>query len=215
MAALLDRAALGIGRQLALPSGLAGRLVGTAMHFANRRPTDRLIEALAVRPGERILDIGCGDGSLLAGLPQAFFRAGIDRSPLMVRRTRRRLSAALAEGRAMVREGDMMRLPFGAGAFDRLFASNILYFCSDVPAFVAECRRVARPGAQLGIYVTAAESMQGWRVASHATHRHFTGGGLVAELEQAGIAGASACVREVQVTARVTGLLAVVPLRAR
>lgn len=213
MAALLDRAALGIGRQLALPSGLAGRLVGAAMHFANRRPTDALIEAVAVRRGERVLDIGCGDGSLLAALPQASFRAGIDRSPLMVGRTRRRLSGALAEGRAMVREADMLRLPFGAHAFDRLFASNILYFCSDVPALLAECRRVARPGASLGIYVTAAESMRDWRIASHKTHRHFTADTLVAELAEAGIAGASACVREVQVTAKITGLLAVVPLR--
>lgn len=212
MAALFDRMGVGVGRQLGRPNGLAGRLVGAAMRVANKGPTDALLWAMAVQEGERVLDIGCGDGSLLEALPQASVRAGVDRSALMVSQARKRLAKFSRGALADIKPGDMMDLPFPARSFDCLFASNILYFCADVPGFIAECRRMARPGGRLGIYVTAAESMAQWRIASATTHRHFTKEGLLREIGRAGITPSAISLKRIGVTRNVEGLVAVVHL---
>src|SRR4029078_5684692 len=79
-----DRAAMAFGRQLSSPSGLGGQLVGLAMRIANRRPTRALIEALDVLPEHFVLDIGCGDGSMLQQIGQVAWRCGMDTSETML-----------------------------------------------------------------------------------------------------------------------------------
>lgn len=207
---LADRVALAVGRQLANPDGLGGRVVGALMRLANRRPTRALLRALDIRSEHRLLDIGCGDGVALKKARKAALRCGIDRSNTMVDSARRRLRRDIATGRALVQVGDMSRLPFHAGAFDRILASNVLYFCKDIPAFVAECRRVARAGARLGIYVTDWESMAGWRFAGPATHRHFGEQDLRRELRTAGVAEQDLDITPLALPGRITGLIAVV-----
>lgn len=209
---LADRAALAVGRQLANPDGLGGRAVGALMRLANRGPTRALLGALDIRSEHRLLDIGCGDGVALKQSRATAWRCGIDRSPTMIESARRRLQRDIAAGRAAVKVGDMCRLPFGSGAFDRIIASNILYFCDDVPAFIAECRRVARIDARLGVYVTDRKSMAGWRFAGHATHRHFGEEDLRSEFAVAGVRDQDVDVRTLQLPGRISGLIGIVRL---
>lgn len=211
-AALSDRIALAIGAQLANPTGMGGRLIGAVMRLANRRPTRELLKALDIKSSHHVLDVGCGDGSALAALGHAERRCGVDRSETMLEVAARRLRRPREEGRVWLRRGDMRRLPVEANGFDRIIASNLLYFCDDVPAFITECRRVARPGAVLGIYVTAADSMAGWRFAGPQTHRHFTRAQLQHELDRAGVAAADRDIMVVQLPGRIRGLVALVQL---
>ena len=201
-----------VGRQLANPSGVGGRLVGAIMRVANKAPTEALIEALHIDASHRVLDIGCGDGTALAAVPQAAFRSGIDRSETMLSIAAKTLRRPLRDGRASLVQGDMMRLPYEANSFDRLMASNVLYFCQDVPSFIAGCRRVARPGALLGIYVTAAESMAKWRFAGSATHRHFSRHDLEGDLRASGVSRADFEIDVMILPGEIEGLLAVVRL---
>lgn len=46
-------------------------------------------------------------------------------------------------------QGDVTRLPFGAGSFDRALAAHLFFLIPDWPAALAEARRVLRPGGAL------------------------------------------------------------------
>jgi ubiquinone/menaquinone biosynthesis C-methylase UbiE len=208
--ALADRAALAVGRQLAHPSGFGGRVLAAILRQANRRPTRALIEALEINCGHHVLDVGCGDGSGLAAIPEARSKCGVEPSETMLLAARNRLGREIDSGVVTLRAGDMLDLPFRANRFDRILASNVLYFCEDVPRFVGECRRVARPGALLGIYVTSATSMRNWRFAGPATHRHFTRQHLEAELLAGGVDRASLHIVSLPMPGGIEGLLAIV-----
>ena len=212
-AELFDRVAEAAGRQLAQPSGVGGRIASAVMHAANRRPTQSLLAELEIPPEHHVLDVGCGNGAALAALPDVRWRCGIDQSETMLEIAGRRLRRDIEQGRVHLCRGDMLALPFSANSFDRIIASNVLYFCSDIPAFINECRRVARAGALLGIYVTSAASMEKWRFAGPATHRHFSQRAIEIELEQSNVDQESRSITQLALPGGVEGLIAVVRLK--
>ena len=91
-----------------------------------------------VRPGARILDVGCGTGRLTVPLSESHMPVGVDSSAEM-------LSVARGKGgRAAFVRGDACALPFRDGSFDLALAVMVLQLVRDVPAAVAELARVAR-----------------------------------------------------------------------
>ena len=212
-AELFDRVADAAGRQLAHPSGFGGRIASVVMDVANRRPTQLLLSELDIRTDHHVLDVGCGNGAALAALPDVRWRCGVDQSETMLEIAGKRLRRDIGRGRAHLCRGDMLALPFSANSFDRIIASNVLYFCSDIPAFINECRRVARPGALLGIYITSAASMEKWRFAGRATHRHFSHRAIEIELEEANVEKESRSITSFAMAAGVEGLIIVVRLK--
>ncbi len=203
---------MAIGRQLSHPTGWGGRIIGVAMRLANRHSTRAVIEALAIRPSDRVLDIGCGDGSAISAMDGALHVCGVDASTTMLDVARHRNRRAMARGRVSFRAADMLNLPIEAAAFDKIAASNVLYFCRDIPAFIAECRRVARPNARLVIFVTSRSSMLKWHFASAATHRLFDRKTLASELENAGVEASRRSIEEVNLPAGIVGLVATISL---
>ena len=98
-----------------------------------------------VANGERVLDVGCGTGSLTFALPKAADVsevAGIDFSPVFVEEAQRRN----ADPRITIQQGDACALPFPDGYFDRALALLVLHFVPNAEKAVAEMRRVVRPG---------------------------------------------------------------------
>src|SRR5260370_15629170 len=94
---------------------------------------------------ERILDVGCGNGSLtfaLAGTAGLREIVGIDYAPVFGEERIRRDDDA----RVRFRQADACNLPFEDGAFDRALALLVLHFVPDASKAVAEMRRVVRPG---------------------------------------------------------------------
>ncbi len=100
-----------------------------------------VVEWLAPLPGERILDLGCGDGQLTQRLTATGARVqGVDASPQMV---------AAARGRGVaVDEASAEALPYGDGAFDAVFSNAALHWVRGQDAMLAEVRRVLRPGGR-------------------------------------------------------------------
>lgn len=114
------------------------------------RPSDvdLVLAALRLRPGDRLLDAGCGSGHWAVAFAGRGVRvAGIDLSPEMIRHARVRGAAAGAD--VDWRVGDLAALPFPDGAFDAIHARVALHFVPDVPAALRELRRVLRPGGRL------------------------------------------------------------------
>ena len=109
--------------------------------------THFLAERLRPRPGNRILDVGCGEGLAEVSLGRLQLSqiklAGIDLFPHKVEQARR--EAASHNLRVLLAAADAVRLPFRDGCFDSTYCVAVLQHLADVDAAVAELARVTRP----------------------------------------------------------------------
>jgi arsenite methyltransferase len=110
-------------------------------------------EALAVQPGERILDVGCGPGFFVAELLDAVgsqgWVTGVDMEPTMLA-----VAAKRTEGNDNVAfyESQATSLPVPDGVFDAAVSVQVLEYVPDVSAALAEMHRALRPGGRVVIW---------------------------------------------------------------
>jgi ubiquinone/menaquinone biosynthesis C-methylase UbiE len=116
---------------------------------------DEVLQALALQPGERVLDIGSGPGLLARAMAQAVGPTGhvrgIDISESML---------ALAQARCAdqpnvdFQPGDATRLPFDDASFDVAVSTQVYEYVADVDAALAELFRVLGPGGRAAVLDT-------------------------------------------------------------
>lgn len=105
------------------------------------------LEALGAGEGDRVLLVGIGTGLDLDWLPAGPEYTGIDLTPAMLERARRRAGRL---GRAIdLHMADAMALPYPDAAFDRVVMHLILAVVPDPVRALAEARRVLRPGGRI------------------------------------------------------------------
>lgn len=113
---------------------------------------DRVLETMAPRPGERILDVGCGNGDLSMDAARRVAPSGsvvgLDVSrPMLENAAARAASAALSN--VEFREADAQVATFPAGSFDAACSRfGVMFFDDPVVAF-ANIRSALRPGGRL------------------------------------------------------------------
>lgn len=104
------------------------------------------IDSLALKPGSRVLDTGCGAGFLAVALAQRGFRVqAIDAAEAMVELSRRHAVESGTAERLSVQLGDVQALPFEDGAFDLVVALGVLPWLPRPELAMREMARVTRP----------------------------------------------------------------------
>jgi SAM-dependent methyltransferase len=103
-----------------------------------------VLEWLAPQLGERILDLGCGDGQLTAKIAAAGAEVvGVDASPAMVEAARSRAARVGFDARVCNAEA----LPF-ISEFDAVFSNAVLHWVRDQDAMLAGVKQALRPGGR-------------------------------------------------------------------
>jgi ubiquinone/menaquinone biosynthesis C-methylase UbiE len=165
--------------------------------FARKLSADHklAVKYAALQPGERVLDAGCGPGTMAIRMAEkvspAGEVAGIDASAEMIEAARRK--AKKAKSPARFEAAAIESLPFADGTFDVATSTFMLHHLpEDVQAKgLAEVRRVLKPGGRFVIVDFASESgtFLG-HLLSILGHRHGTSSlpGLEAKLHEAGFA---------------------------
>jgi len=105
------------------------------------------LDKVADLPADRVLDVACGTGQLLAvlaGRSNPPELVGIDRVPAMLNVARQKLGQ-----RATILEGEATQLPFDAAEFQLVTCTNAAHYFPDIDATLREIRRVISPNGNL------------------------------------------------------------------
>ena len=178
--ALLDQAVLGFGPRFEalseLMKGAERPEFGTAEEARRAAAVTRLVEEPALRalervPGarsaRRVLDIGCGFGTYLAGFLRRYRDAtgvGVELDPDVAEEARRRLHEAEVSRRVEIRVGDFMTLDLPKGTFDLILVNHGLHYFAESQrgALLRRARaRLAEPGVVAIQTPTFADPLRG------------------------------------------------------
>ena len=111
-----------------------------------------LVRAAAPRPGERVLDVGCGTGEVLFRVAPAVGHTGhvtgIDLAPAMVARSR---ATSTGLHNVTVETGDAQAPAYPDGSFDLITSGLVLFFLPDPPAALAAYRKLLKPSGRLAV----------------------------------------------------------------
>ena len=119
-----------------------------------RKPRMLGLEKAGIQPQDKVLEVAVGPGVTLTEILKTVDRTtvvyGVDLSPKMLEKARRRVSAA-GYANLDLQEADARQLPFPDETFDVLYNSYMLDLIplGDLPVVLGEFRRVLKPGGRL------------------------------------------------------------------
>jgi 2-polyprenyl-3-methyl-5-hydroxy-6-metoxy-1,4-benzoquinol methylase len=144
---------------------------------------------LPLVPGGRLLEVGCGAGTALRRLAELGWSVtGLDFDE--------RVMAVARQGGLLVELGDLVERGYPGASFDAVVTSHVIEHVPEPAAFLAECRRVLRPGG-VTVHITPNAGGWGhrlfgrdWRGLEPPRHLHiFTRAALDSLARAAGFAG--------------------------
>lgn len=125
----------------------------------------RVVDAVALAPGDRVIDVGCGAGATLVAMAQRVGPAGavlgIDISAPLLAHARARLAGG-PHAHARVVCADAETHDFGAGSFDAVASRFGMTFFADVQRALANLHRALRAGGRMAFVCWQASRANAW-----------------------------------------------------
>ncbi|WP_410648413.1 SAM-dependent methyltransferase [Amycolatopsis sp. cmx-4-54] len=130
-----------------------GKEDDTTVFEAAQRITRKVADTLYLRPGERLLDAGCGVGApaVLVAKETGALVTGITVSAAQVAEGERRAFESGLSRSVRFERGDYQSIAYPDGSFDAIMAIESLMHAPDLDAVLAEFHRVLRPGGRLAL----------------------------------------------------------------
>ncbi len=135
----------------AMPPYTVLALVGKkVIRPGGRQSTEEIFRLADLRPGQRVLEVGCGVGTTAIEMVQRFDCqvTAIDIDNVMLQRARANVRAAGLDMKVTIQEADVERLPFDDQTFDRVIIEAVLSFV-DQPHAIQQVLRVCRDGGRV------------------------------------------------------------------
>lgn len=151
-----------LAAQLRQPNGDAGIKVAEAMNASNKQITNKTVETLQLKDDDSVLEIGMGNGSLLADLfaiNQNVTYTGVDYSKLMVDQAKKINKSLIDSGKADFHQAEASSLPFDNSSFDKVFCVNVIYFWEQPEVELKEVFRVLKDEGVFAIGIRTKASM--------------------------------------------------------
>jgi SAM-dependent methyltransferase len=127
-----------------------------AFHRAHAQELRAMVGDLPLRPGDRALDLACGDGAYALWLAERIGPRGrvfaVDSSPAYLELAAAAVAASPFGGRVELQLGDAYSLPFAEGSFDLGWCAQSLFSLPDPVGALRELRRVTRPGGAVAVF---------------------------------------------------------------
>ena len=112
-----------------------------------------LLDTMAPRPGDTILDVGCGSGALDRMLAHQYGAANTivatDLNPFLLREAATRAAEDGVDATIRFQQANAEALPFPDASFDVVLSHMMLHFLTDPQIAIAEAARVLRPRGRL------------------------------------------------------------------
>lgn len=120
-----------------------------ALELTTTPPAARLVSFAGIKPGDKVLDVGCGTGVAAITARRVGAKVtGLDLTPALLERARE--NAAIAGfGDVAWKEGDAEALPFKDGEFDAVISQYGHMFAPRADVVAREMLRVLRPGGRI------------------------------------------------------------------
>ena len=120
------------------------------MNRGNASMNGYALQQLELAPHDRVLEIGFGGGLILARLlAEAGVVTGLDRSADAVQAACAKFANDVRAKRAVFVEGNIERMPFVDGSFDKVVTVNTVYFWASLADGFSEIHRVLAPEGRL------------------------------------------------------------------
>lgn len=149
-----------LSKQLRCPDGESGIKVGEMMNFTNNNIINKAIESIKLENGDRILEIGPGNGSHVKDIINSvtdLVYFGIDISETMVEEAEK-LNTGYENVSFRLTDGE--HIPFSENHFNKIFTCNTIYFWNDPQDYVHEISRVLKPDGIVSIGFIPKNTMQ-------------------------------------------------------